>query len=90
LDNLIGQFAPANAKFASDNQNARIIVDAAASRASPNQPAPARACARDTYDSEAVKNQIQRTQGGLRKRRPLFIFLLGLQMSNPFPENGCE
>ena len=41
LDNLIGQFAPANAKFVSDYQNARIIIDAAASHASPNQPTPA-------------------------------------------------
>jgi hypothetical protein len=36
-----GQFAPANAKFVSDYQNARIIVDAAAGHASPNQPTPA-------------------------------------------------
>jgi hypothetical protein len=41
LDNLIGQFTPANAKFVSDYQNARTIVDTAASHASPNQPAPA-------------------------------------------------
>ncbi len=40
LDNLIGQFAPANAKFVSDYQNARIIIDAAASHASPNPPTP--------------------------------------------------
>ena len=41
LDNLIGQFTPANAKFVGDYQNARTIVDTAASHASPNQPAPA-------------------------------------------------
>lgn len=40
LDNLIGQFAPANAKFVSDYQNARIIVDTAASHASPPPPTP--------------------------------------------------
>ena len=41
LDNLIGQFAGSNAKFVSDYQNARIIVDISASHASPNQPTPA-------------------------------------------------
>lgn len=41
LDNLIGQFTDTNAGFVSDYQNARIIVDAAASHASPNQPTPA-------------------------------------------------
>ena len=41
LDGLIGQFADANAKFVSDYNNARIIVDTSASHASPNQPTPA-------------------------------------------------
>ncbi|SRR5581483_4010412 len=41
LDRLIGQFQNANAKFVSDYNNARTIVDASASHASPNQPAPA-------------------------------------------------
>ena len=40
LDNLIGQFADANAKFVSDYTNARTIVDAAASHASPTPPTP--------------------------------------------------
>jgi hypothetical protein len=40
LDGLIGQFAATNAKFVSDYQNARIIVDAPASHASPNPPTP--------------------------------------------------
>ena len=41
LDGLVVQFQDTNAKFVSDYQNARIIVDASASHASPNQPAPA-------------------------------------------------
>ena len=41
LDGLIGQFAAANAKFVSDYNNARTIVDTSASHASPNQPTPA-------------------------------------------------
>jgi hypothetical protein len=41
MDDLTGQFAPANAKFVSDYQNARIIVDTTASHASRNQPTPA-------------------------------------------------
>ena len=41
LDGLIGQFAATNAKFVSDYNNARIIVDTSASHASPNQPPPA-------------------------------------------------
>ena len=41
LDGLIGQFSAANAKFVSDYQNARTIVDASASHASPNPPTPA-------------------------------------------------
>jgi len=40
LDGLIGQFAATNAKFVSDYNNARIIVDTSASHASPNQPTP--------------------------------------------------
>ena len=40
LDNLVGQFQAANAKFVSDYTNARIIVDAAASHASPTPPTP--------------------------------------------------
>ena len=40
LDNLIGQFQATNAKFVSDYTNARIIVDAAASHASPTPPTP--------------------------------------------------
>ncbi len=41
LDGLIGQFAATNAKFVSDYNNARTIIDASASHASPNQPTPA-------------------------------------------------
>jgi hypothetical protein len=41
MDDLIPQFAPANQKFVDDYNNARRIVDAAASHASPNQPTPA-------------------------------------------------
>ncbi len=41
LDGLIVQFKDANAKFVSDYNNARIIVDASASHASPNRPTPA-------------------------------------------------
>jgi hypothetical protein len=39
LDGLIGQFAATNAKFVSDYNNARIIVDTSASHASPTPPA---------------------------------------------------
>jgi hypothetical protein len=38
---LIVQFQATNAKFVSDYQNARTIVDASVSHASPNQPTPA-------------------------------------------------
>jgi hypothetical protein len=48
LDNLIIQFADTNAKFVSDYQNARIVVDVAASHASPNQTATAPAPAAPT------------------------------------------
>jgi len=41
LDGLVVQFQDTNAKFVSDYQNARIIVDSSASHASPNQPTPA-------------------------------------------------
>jgi hypothetical protein len=41
LDGLIVQFKDTNAKFVSDYNNARTIVDASASHASPNQPTPA-------------------------------------------------
>jgi len=41
LDGLVVQFKDTNAKFVSDYNNARIIVDASASHASPNQPTPA-------------------------------------------------
>jgi hypothetical protein len=41
LDDLIPQFAPANQKFVDDYNNARTIVDTAASHASPTPPAPA-------------------------------------------------
>lgn len=41
MDDLIAQFAPANQKFVDDYNNARTIVDTAASHASPNQPTPA-------------------------------------------------
>jgi hypothetical protein len=41
MDDLIPQFAPANQKFVDDYNNARRIVDAAASHASLNQPTPA-------------------------------------------------
>jgi flagellar hook-associated protein FlgK len=41
LDGLIGQFQATNATFVSDYNNARTIVDASASHASPNQPTPA-------------------------------------------------
>jgi len=41
LDGLIGQFQSTNAKFVSDYNNARIIVDTSASQASSNQPTPA-------------------------------------------------
>ena len=41
LDGLIVQFQGTNAKFVSDYNNARIIVDTSASHASPNQPTPA-------------------------------------------------
>ena len=41
LDGLIGQFQASHAKFVSDYNNARTIVDASASHASPNQPTPA-------------------------------------------------
>ena len=40
LDGLIGQFSATNAKFVSDYNNARTIVDTSASHASPNQPTP--------------------------------------------------
>ena len=40
LDGLIGQFQATNAKFVSDYNNARTIVDTSASHASPNQPTP--------------------------------------------------
>jgi hypothetical protein len=36
----VGQFASANAEFVSDYENARNIVDTAASHASPNPPTP--------------------------------------------------
>ena len=41
LDGLVVQFQATNAKFVSDYNNARTIVDASASHASPNQPTPA-------------------------------------------------
>jgi len=41
LDGLVVQFKDTNAKFVSDYNNARTIVDASASHASPNQPTPA-------------------------------------------------
>jgi len=41
LDGLIVQFQATNAKFVSDYNNARTIVDTSASHASPNQPTPA-------------------------------------------------
>jgi len=41
LDGLMVQFEDANAKFVSDYNNARIIVDRSASHASPNPPTPA-------------------------------------------------
>jgi hypothetical protein len=41
MDDLIPQFAPANQKFVDDYNNARRIVDAAASHASPVKPQPA-------------------------------------------------
>ena len=41
LDGLIGQFSATNAKFVSDYNNARIIVDTSASHANPNPPTPA-------------------------------------------------
>ena len=40
LDGLIVQFQTTNAKFVSDYNNARTIVDQSASHASPNQPTP--------------------------------------------------
>ena len=40
LDGLIGQFQATNAKFVSDYNNARIIVDTSASHASPPPPTP--------------------------------------------------
>jgi hypothetical protein len=41
LDGLVVQFQATNAKFVSDYNNARTIVDTSASHASPNQPTPA-------------------------------------------------
>ena len=41
MDDLIPQFAPANQKFVDDYNNARTIVNQAASHASPEKPAPA-------------------------------------------------
>jgi len=41
LDGLIAQFQATNAKFVSDYNNARIIVDTSASHASPTAPTPA-------------------------------------------------
>ena len=43
MDDLILQFAPANQKFVDDYNNARTIVDASASHASPAKPTPASA-----------------------------------------------
>jgi hypothetical protein len=40
LDGLIGQFQSTNAKFVSDYNNVRTIVDTSAGHASPNQPTP--------------------------------------------------
>jgi hypothetical protein len=40
MDDLIPQFAPANQQFVDDYNNARTIVDAAASHASPTPPTP--------------------------------------------------